>query len=69
MVGRVWPRHGGGGRPLNSVVSLHVGYADAFAKYGAKLTNPQWSVSAFGTGGCLVLSLWQNYLKRGELKG
>jgi hypothetical protein len=23
-VGRVWPRHGGGGRPLNSVVSHHV---------------------------------------------
>jgi uncharacterized protein CbrC (UPF0167 family) len=23
MVGRVWPRHSGGGRPLNSVVSRH----------------------------------------------
>jgi hypothetical protein len=23
MVGRVWPRHGGGGRPLNSVVRRH----------------------------------------------
>jgi hypothetical protein len=22
-VGRVWPRHGGGGRPLNSVVRCH----------------------------------------------
>ena len=24
MVGRVWPRHGGGGRPLNSVVRRHL---------------------------------------------
>ena len=39
-------------------------YTSAFARYGAKLTNPQWSVSAFGDDGCLVLSLWQNLLKR-----
>lgn len=45
-------------------------YVEAFGKYGAKLTNPQWSVSAFGEeGGCLVLSLWQNLLRRGPEKG
>lgn len=44
-------------------------YAEAFSRYGAKLTNPQWSVSALGEGGCLVLSLWQNLLKRGSEKG
>jgi hypothetical protein len=32
MVGRVWPRHSGGGRPLNSVVRRHVPYEIAFSK-------------------------------------
>ena len=27
MVGRVWPRHSGGGRPLNSLVRHHLGDA------------------------------------------
>ena len=27
MVGRVWPRHGHRGRPLNSIVRRHVGIA------------------------------------------
>lgn len=45
------------------------GYVEAFKKYGAKLATPRTSVSAFGEGGCLVLGLWQNYIKRGEVKG
>lgn len=43
-----------------------MGYVAAFAKYGAKLTNQNWSVSAFAPGGCLVLGLWDEYLKRGH---
>ena len=46
-----------------------MGYVDAFKRYGATLINPQWSVSAFGSDGSLVLSLWQSYLKRGPTKG
>jgi len=44
-------------------------YTEAFAKFGAKLNNQQWSVSAFGADGCLVVSLWQDWIKPGELKG
>ena len=46
-----------------------MGYVDAFAKYGATLTNPGWSVSGFGQDGCLVVSLWQDLLKSKEVKG
>ena len=38
-------------------------YSEAFAKYGARLNNQQWSVSAFGPDGSLVVSLWQAYIK------
>lgn len=44
-------------------------YTDAFAKFGAKLNNQQWSVSAFGTDGCFVVSLWQNWIRPGDVKG
>ena len=44
-------------------------YTESFAEYGAKLTNPQWSVSAFGDDGNLVVCLWQNYVKPGPRKG
>ena len=44
-------------------------YTEAFAQYGAKLNNQNWSVSAFGSDGCLVVSLWQDWLKRGQEKG
>jgi hypothetical protein len=44
-------------------------YTEAFAKYGATLNNHQWSVSAFAPDGSLVVSLWQDWLKRGETKG
>jgi hypothetical protein len=39
-------------------------YTEAFSEYGAKLTNRLWSVSAFGTDGSLVVSLWQDHIKR-----
>lgn len=44
-------------------------YTEAFAEYGATLTNPQWSVSAFARDGSLVVCLWQNYVKRGQERG
>jgi hypothetical protein len=44
-------------------------YTEAFAKFGAKLNNQQWSVSAFGADGCFVVSLWQDWIKPGEMKG
>ena len=51
--------------PVAGNVSLHMGYVDAFAKYGAKLTNQNWSVSAFAPDGGLILGLWDEYLKKG----
>ena len=35
----------------------------AFARYGAKLTNPQWAVSAISDQNELVMSCWKDYLK------
>ena len=35
----------------------------AFARYGAKLANPQWAVSAINSEGELVVSCWKHYLK------
>jgi hypothetical protein len=34
----------------------------AFARYGAKLTNPQWAVSAISDQNELVMSCWKDYL-------
>jgi S-methylmethionine-dependent homocysteine/selenocysteine methylase len=42
-------------------------YTEAFAKYGAKLKNPQWSVSAIAADGSLVVSLYSNWFKKGIL--
>jgi hypothetical protein len=36
-------------------------FAEAFAKYGAKLKNVQWSVCADAPDGSLVVSLWQDH--------
>ncbi len=33
---------------------------DAFAKYGAKLSNRQWAFSAIAPDGSLVVSCWQH---------
>jgi hypothetical protein len=38
-----------------------LGYAEAFAKYGAKLKNVQWSICADAPDGSLVVSLWQHH--------
>lgn len=37
------------------------GIQRAFARFGAKLHNVQWSVSAWNTSGELVVSLWQHH--------
>ena len=38
-----------------------LGFVEAFAKHGAKLANPQWSVSAQASDGSLVVSLWEHH--------
>ena len=38
-----------------------LGITEAFAKYGAILHNPQWSVSAWTPDGVLVVSLWKHH--------
>ena len=38
-----------------------LGFAEAFAKYGAKLRNVQWSVCAEAPDGSLVVSLWEHH--------
>jgi hypothetical protein len=43
----------------------HTGIQDAFAKYGAKLHNVQWSVSAWAPDGSLVVSLWAHHYRKG----
>jgi hypothetical protein len=35
-------------------------FTEAFAKYGAKLANPQWAFSAIAKDGALVVSCWQH---------
>lgn len=39
----------------------------AFAKYGAALKNPQWSVSAWLPDGSLVVCLWDHHCRKGSL--
>ena len=40
--------------------------SDEFSKYGAKLRNVQWAVSAISKHEELVMSLWQHYFKKHE---
>jgi hypothetical protein len=42
------------------------GISEAFAKYGARLKNVNWSVSAWNSSGELVLSLWAHHYRKGE---
>jgi hypothetical protein len=42
------------------------GISEAFAKYGARLKNVNWSVSAWNAAGELVLSLWAHHYRKGE---
>jgi hypothetical protein len=43
---------------------MNVSLSEAFARYGAKLRNPQWSVSAWTPDGALVVSLWTHHIRR-----
>jgi hypothetical protein len=40
----------------------NLGFVQAFARYGATLKNPQWSVCAQASDGSLVVSLWQHHI-------
>lgn len=42
-----------------------LGITDAFARYGATLRNPQWSVSAWAPDGSLVVSIWEHHYQKG----
>ena len=42
-----------------------LGITDAFARYGATLRNPQWSVSAWAPDGSLVVSIWEHHYRKG----
>jgi hypothetical protein len=41
-----------------------LGFAEAFAKYGAKLKNVNWSVCALAKDGSLAVSVWQHHIRR-----
>jgi len=38
---------------------------EAFSKFGAKLDNPRWAVSAIANDGAIGISGWANYFKSG----
>jgi|SRR5215471_2461754 len=40
-------------------------YTEAFARFGAKLTNPQWGLSAIAPDGTLVVALSQEKFTQG----
>ena len=42
-----------------------LGIKEAFARYGAKLRNVQWSVSAWTEDGTLVVSMWEHHRRKG----
>ena len=46
-----------------------LGIKEAFAKYGAKLHNVQWSVSAWAPDGSLVVSQWAHHYRKGTVVG
>lgn len=43
-----------------------LGFGEAFAKFGAKLKNPQWSVCAEAPDGALVVSCWAHYFEKAK---
>lgn len=45
-----------------------MGVSDEFRKYGAKLKNVNWSVSAENDKGELVVSLWAHYFEKANGK-
>ena len=44
----------------------NLNFTEAFAKYGAKLPNPQWAFSAIAEDGSLVLSCWRHKITINE---
>lgn len=42
-------------------------YTECFSKYGAKLANPQWAVSAEALDGSIVVSCWHNYFSKPDI--
>lgn len=40
---------------------MKLGISDAFRRYGARLRNVNWSVSAWTDDGALVVSLWSHH--------
>ena len=46
-----------------------LGIKDAFANYGARLRNVQWSVSAWAPDGSLVVSLWEHHRRKNTAPG
>lgn len=42
-----------------------LGISEAFRRYGARLRNVQWSVSAWTPAGELVVSVWQHHYRTG----
>lgn len=45
-------------------IMADLGFAEAFAKYKAKLHNVQWSVCADAPDGSLVVSLWEHHFEK-----
>lgn len=39
-------------------------FSECFARYGAKLANPQWAVSSRTESGEIVVSCWAHHLKK-----
>src|SRR5213075_2657007 len=46
-----------------------LGIREAFAKYGAKLKNVQWSVTAWASDGSLAVSMWEHHRRKGTPAG
>ena len=43
-------------------------FSECFKKYGARLANPMWAVSAEADDGSIVVSCWSNYFSRQDRK-
>jgi hypothetical protein len=52
--------------PASTMATL--GINEAFARYGAKLHNGQWSVTAWASDGSLVVSLWEHHHRKSAPK-
>ncbi len=61
-MGRVWPRHGGGGRPLNLVVRQHVSIVDIIkASWGWSGVDPVEVVAVNSFGNLLIKDTTARY--------